>query len=218
LLARAAEPDVAIRRATIAESVGKRQSIVRVDRTEPSKNIARGLEAYRDLLHRYPEHRERVVHVALAYPSRQDVADYRRYTLAVQTLAEQINAELSTPSWTPVLLAIRDDYAESLALLQLGDVLLVNSVRDGMNLVAKEGVLLSESGVLILSTETGAADQMGEFALLVDPFDVAATADAMHEALVMPAVERARRHVGLLRAATAIQPKAWLREQLDALA
>jgi trehalose 6-phosphate synthase len=218
LLARAAEADVAIRRTTIAESVGARQSIVRVDRTEPSKNIARGLEAYRDLLHRYPEHRERVVHVALAYPSRQDVADYRRYTLAVQSLAEQINAELSTPSWTPVLLSIRDDYAESLALLQVGDVLLVNSVRDGMNLVAKEGVLLSSDNVLILSTETGAADQMGEFALLVDPFDVAATADAMHQALVMPAVERARRHAGLVRAATERQPKAWLREQLDALA
>jgi trehalose 6-phosphate synthase len=218
LLARADEADVASRRARIAATVGARQSIVRVDRTEPSKNIARGLEAYRDLLHRYPEHRERVVHIALAYPSRQDVADYRRYTIAVQALAAEINAELATATWTPVLLSIRDDYAESLALLQQGDVLLVNSVRDGMNLVAKEGVLLSTDNVLILSTETGAADQMGDFALLIDPFEITATADAMHEALAMPPAERARRHDGLVGAATTLSPPAWLREQLNVLA
>jgi trehalose 6-phosphate synthase len=97
-------------------------------------------------------------------------------------------------------------------------VLLVNPVRDGMNLVAKEGVILAENGVLILSREAGAADEMGEFALLVDPFDVARTADAMHQALLMPIAERARRHVRLLRAATALPPREWLRQQLDALA
>jgi trehalose 6-phosphate synthase len=219
LLARAAEPDVTERRGSIATVIGGRQSIVRVDRTEPSKNIARGLEAFRDLLIRYPEHRERVVHIALEYPSRQDVADYRRYTELVQTLARQINGELGTPSWAPVHLEIRDDYAASLATLQVGDVLLVNPVRDGMNLVAKEGALLAtEDGVLILSTEAGAADEMAEFSVMVDPFDVAATADAMHQALTMPADERRRRHLGLVEAAMAVPPKAWLRQQLDALA
>jgi trehalose 6-phosphate synthase len=218
LLARAGESDVAERRQSIAAEIGDRQSIVRVDRTEPSKNIARGLDAFRDLLIRYPEHRERVVHVALEYPSRQDVADYRRYTELVQTLARQINDELGTPSWTPVHLDIRDDYARSLATMQLGEVLLVNPVRDGMNLVAKEGALLAaDDGVLILSTEAGAADEMAEFAVMVDPFDVAATADAMHQALTMPADERRRRHAGLVAAATAVPPQAWLRQQLDAL-
>jgi trehalose 6-phosphate synthase len=218
LLARAAEPDVTERRARLATEIGGRRSIVRVDRTEPSKNIARGLEAFRDLLIRYPEHREHVMHLALEYPSRQDVGDYRRYTELIQTLAQQINDELGTPTWTPVDLAVLDDYPRSLATLQIGDVLLVNPVRDGMNLVAKEGALLSRgNGVLILSTEAGAADEMGEFALLVDPFDVTATADAMHAALTMSADERARRHEGLSRAATAVPPHAWLRQQLDAL-
>jgi trehalose 6-phosphate synthase len=218
LLARAAEPDVAEHRREVAAAMGDRQAIVRVDRTEPSKNIVRGLAAFRELLHRFPQHREHVVHIALAYPSRQDVADYRRYTEAVQVLAADINAELATTTWTPVLLAIRDDYAESLATLQLGQVLLVNPVRDGMNLVAKEGMLLSKDAVLILSTEAGAADEMGEYALLVDPFDIEATAIAMHEALLMPADERAYRHAGLVRAATALPPREWLQQQLDALA
>jgi trehalose 6-phosphate synthase len=217
LLARAAEPDVADYRRRIAAEVGDRQTIVRVDRTEPSKNIVRGLAAFHELLHRYPEHRERVVHIAMAYPSRQDVADYRRYIEAVESLAHEINTELATPSWTPVDLTIRNDYAQSLATLQLGDVLLVNPVRDGMNLVAKEGAILSADAVLILSTQAGAADEMGADALLVDPFDIAATAEAMHRALVMPAAERARRHAGLVRAATALPPSEWLHDQLSDL-
>jgi trehalose 6-phosphate synthase len=217
LLARAAKPDVAERRTALAAEIGDRQTIVRVDRTEPSKNIARGLEAFRDLLVRFPEHREHVVHVALAYPSRQDVADYRRYTKAVDALAREINAEFAMPSWTPVMLTVRDDYALSLATLQIGDVLLINPVRDGMNLVAKEAALLTRDAVLVLSREAGAADEMGEFALLVDPFDVSATADALHEALAMPNAERARRHLGLVHAATALPPREWLQQQLDAL-
>jgi trehalose 6-phosphate synthase len=210
LLARAAEPDVAARRETLGTQIGDRQAIARVDRTEPSKNIVRGLSAYRELLLRYPEHLERVVHVALAYPSRQDVAAYRRYTELVQTTAAEINAELSTPTWTPVLLSVVDDYPTSLATLQLGDVLLVNPVRDGMNLVAKEGMVLTVAAVLILSTEAGAADEMGDAALLIDPIDVVATAEAMHTALVMAPQERARRHADLVRAATALPPGAWL--------
>lgn len=217
LLARAAEPDVASRRADLAAQIRPRRAIVRVDRTEPSKNIGRGFAAYRELLVQFPEHREQVVHVALAYPSRQDIADYRRYTESVETLAHEINAEFATPSWTPVLLTIRDDYALSLATLQLGDVLLINPVRDGMNLVAKEAALLSVDAVLVLSREAGAADEMGEFALLVDPFDIAATAGALHEALTMPTAERARRHAGLVSAATALPPREWLQQQLDSL-
>jgi trehalose 6-phosphate synthase len=214
LLERAAQPDVAAARAQIVDGLVGRRSIVRVDRTEPSKNIARGLTAYRELLRRHAEHREAVVHIALAYPSRQDVPAYRDYTTEIQRLAAAINAEFATPEWTPVQLAVRDDYPESLATLQVGDVLLVNPVRDGMNLVAKEGVVLSESSVLILSTEAGAADEMGEYALLVDPFDVDATAAAMHEALTMSDDERARRHAGLRSAATALPPREWLHDQL----
>jgi trehalose 6-phosphate synthase len=217
LLARAGEPDVASRRTDLAAAIGTRQAIVRVDRTEPSKNIVRGFAAYRELLETFPEHRDHVVHLAVAYPSRQDVADYRRYTEAVKALAEDINDQYGTPSWTPVMLTIRDDYPLSLATLQLGDVQLINPVRDGMNLVAKEAAVLTRDAVLVLSREAGAADEMAEFALVVDPFDVAGTAAALHEALLMPAAERSRRHIGLVHAATALPPQQWLQQQLDAL-
>jgi trehalose 6-phosphate synthase len=217
LLARASGSDVTERRNALEEAVGDRAVIARVDRTEPSKNIARGLEAYAELLRKHPEHHGHVVHVALAYPSRQDVAEYRDYTERVTGLAAAINDELGTGDWRPVLLAVVDDYPRSLATLQLADVFLINPVRDGMNLVAKEGALLTEDAVLVLSTEAGAADELGPFALLVDPFDVAATAAALHDALTMPAEERVRRHTGLTRAATALSPHEWLQQQLDAL-
>jgi trehalose 6-phosphate synthase len=217
LLARAAAPDVAEARAALTAEIGDRRAIVRVDRTEPSKNIVRGLEAFRDLLERFPEHRERAVHVALAYPSRQDVAEYRLYTREIEARAREINAALGTPDWTPVLLGVRDDYPRSLATLQVADVVLVNPIRDGMNLVAKEGAVLSEDAVIVLSREAGAADEMGTSALVVDPFDVPDTADALHRALTMPAAERATRHTGLVRAATALPPREWLQQQLDAL-
>ncbi|MDT4996558.1 MAG: trehalose 6-phosphate synthase, partial [Pseudonocardiales bacterium] len=183
LLARAAEPDVAERRAQLAKKLDGRRAIVRVDRTEPSKNIVRGLEAFRTVIAHHLEYRDRVVHVALAYPSRQDVADYRRYTEQVQAVAAEINDEFGNDHWTPVLLSVVDDFAQSLATLSIGDVVLVNPVRDGMNLVAKEAMLLTDDAVLVLSAAAGAADEMGAGALLVDPYDVAATADALHEAL-----------------------------------
>jgi trehalose 6-phosphate synthase len=214
---RASQDDVANRRRGLVTELAGLRAIVRVDRTEPSKNIARGLEAVRDLLVRYPEHRGTVVHLALEYPSRQDIEDYRLYTEQIQALAAEINRDLATPGWTPIRLEIRNDYPSSLATLAIADVVLINPVRDGMNLVAKEAALLTDDAVLVLSQEAGAADQMAESALLVDPYDVTATADALHAALVMSAEERARRHAGLVDAAVTLQPKEWLREQLDAL-
>jgi trehalose 6-phosphate synthase len=218
LRARAAEPDVARRVAGLRAKIGTDKQVNgRVDRTEPAKNIHRGLLAVAQLLRNHPEHVGKVVHVAIEYPSRQDVAEYRNYTADCVALAEEINAELSTPDWTPVLLNVRDDYPRSLATLRDSDVLLVNSLRDGMNLVAKEGMLLSGRAVLVLSSETGAADELGTAALLVDPLDVDATAEALHTALTMPAAERDARHRTLAAAAAALPPRAWLQAQLEAL-
>jgi len=217
LRARAGEDDVAERHRTLARELGNLRAIVRVDRTEPSKNIARGLESVRELFMRHPDLRGTAVHLALAYPSRQDVEDYRRYTEHIETRAREINAELATEDWAPIVLSIDDDYARSLATLEVADVLLINPVRDGMNLVAKEAALLTEDAVLVLSREAGAADQMADSALIIDPYDVAGTADALQTALAMPAGERARRHAGLVQAATTLVPSVWLREQLDAL-
>lgn len=211
LRSRAADPDVQSRLPGLRDLVGDRQLILRVDRTELSKNIVRGLEAYRELLHRYPEHRGRVVHLALAYPSRHDLPEYREYTGAVQRVAREINEELATEGWLPVVLEVRDDYARSVAAMTLADVLLVNPVRDGMNLVAKEGPVLAANGVsLVLSCEAGAADELGADAHLVRPLDVSATAEALHTALTTPQSLRQARSNRLVEAATALPPTAWL--------
>jgi trehalose 6-phosphate synthase len=197
---------------------GARRTIVRVDRTELSKNIVRGLLAYRQLLEDRPEWRERVVHVAFAYPSRQDLAVYRDYTAEVQRVAEEINARYGTPGWTPVVLHVKDDFARSLAAYRIADVALVNPIRDGMNLVAKEVPVVSDAGcALVLSREAGACAELGEDAIVVNPYDVVGTAEALHEALSMPGPERVERAKRLAAAATALPPAQWFLDQLAEL-
>jgi len=203
---------------TLAGLAEGRQLIVRVDRTELSKNIVRGLAAYRELLAHRPQWRGKVTHVAFAYPSRSALAGYRAYTERVHELAAEINAEFRTPDWRPLILEVKDDYPRSLAASRLADVLLVNPIRDGMNLVAEEGPILSERGcALVLSREAGAAALIGDDALLVNPYDVTATADALHTALSMPTSERRRRSAAIAAAAQARAPQRWLAEQLDVL-
>lgn len=219
LRARSHEPDVEERMAALRQEIGEgRRTIVRVDRTELSKNIVRGLLAYRRLLETHAEWRERVVHVAFAYPSRQDLAVYRDYTAEVQRVADEINAEYGTPGWTPVVLHVKDDFARSLAAYRLADVALVNPIRDGMNLVAKEVPVVSDAGcALVLSREAGAHEELGEDAITVNPYDVTGTATALHEALSMRPEERAERSKRLAAAATALPPAQWFVDQLDAL-
>jgi len=218
LRSRAAEPDVQARMRTLGDAVGDRKLIVRIDRTELSKNIVRGLAAYRELLLTHPQWRGRIMHIAFAYPSRHDLPEYREYTATVQRLASQIEDEFGTPDWDPLILQVNDDYARSLAAYRLADVLLVNPIRDGMNLVAKEGPILSDRGcALVLSREAGAAAELGEAALMINPFDVSGTAEAMHQALSMSDAERTRRAVALARAGAAMPPTRWLAEQLAAL-
>ncbi|MGW7252847.1 alpha,alpha-trehalose-phosphate synthase (UDP-forming) [Streptomyces sp. NPDC054834] len=221
---RAHRPDVAERMAALRTEIGSapgggaRKAIVRVDRTELSKNIVRGLLAYRQLLEDHPEWRERVVHVAFAYPSRQDLAVYRDYTAEVQRVAEEINSAYGTPGWTPVVLHVKDDFARSLAAYRLADVALVNPIRDGMNLVAKEIPVVSDAGcVLVLSREAGAYEELGEDALTVNPYDITGTAQALHQALTLPDGERAERTKRLAAAATALPPAQWFLDQLHAL-
>ncbi|MEU2712418.1 trehalose-6-phosphate synthase [Streptomyces sp. NPDC007205] len=216
---RAHEPDVEERMAALREEIGEgRRTVVRVDRTELSKNIVRGLLAYRQLLEDHPEWRERVVHLAFAYPSRQDLAVYRDYTAGVQRVAEEINSAYGTPGWTPVVLHVKDDFARSLAAYRLADVALVNPIRDGMNLVAKEIPVVSDRGcALVLSREAGAYEELRADALVVNPYDVLQTARVLHEALSLPDGERAERSKRLAAAATALPPAQWFLQQLRAL-
>ncbi|MEU9036238.1 trehalose-6-phosphate synthase [Streptomyces sp. NPDC048352] len=218
LRALAHRPEVDDKLAALRAEVGDRKTIVRVDRTELSKNILRGLLAYRELLTVHPEWRGRVVHLASAYPSRQDLKVYRDYTASVRDLATEINAEFGTEDWQPVLLSVEDDFARSLAAYRLADVALINPVRDGMNLVAKEIPVVSEEGcALVLSTGAGAYEELRGDALTVTPYDVSATAAALHEALSMPPEERTARTKRLAAAATTLPPSAWFTAQLEAL-
>ncbi|WP_035798786.1 alpha,alpha-trehalose-phosphate synthase (UDP-forming) [Kitasatospora mediocidica] len=215
---RSHRPDVDERLQTLRRAVGDRRTIVRVDRTELSKNIVRGLLAYRHLLRTRPEWRERVVHIAFAYPSRQDLAEYRSYTEAVRRISEEINTEFGTASWQPLILQVEDDFARSLAAYRLADVALVNPIRDGMNLVAKEIPVVSDEGcALVLSREAGAHAELAEDALTINPYDVVATAEALHRALSMPADERTERTKRLAAAAVALSPQQWFLDQLTAL-
>ena len=218
LRARARADDVRAHVTALSQAAGDRKLIVRVDRTEPSKNIVRGLTAYRELLATRPEWRGRVVHLAFAYPSRSAVPEYRAYTEQVRQIAAEITAEFRTPDWNPLILQVRDDYPRSLAACTVADVLLVNPIRDGMNLVAQEGPVLSERGcALVLSREAGAAATLDGDALLVNPYDVSETAAALHQALAMPDAERRRRTDALAATAAASPPARWLGDQLASL-
>lgn len=221
---RAHRGDVAERSTQLRESIGTaynatpRRTIVRVDRTELSKNIVRGLLAYRRLLTDRPEWQGHVTHLAFAYPSRQDLAVYRHYTAEVARVAEEINSTFGTPGWTPVILHVEDDFARSLAAYRLADVALVNPIRDGMNLVAKEIPVVSDNGcALVLSRDAGAFEELSEDAIEINPYDVAATARALHEGLTMEQGERAARTRRLATAGTALPPSQWFLDQLQAL-
>ena len=184
----AASEDAARELADLESQVGERRLIVRVDRIELSKNLIRGFEAYDELLGRYPEWRERVVFGAFVYPSREGLADYQVYREECEALVEAINARWATDSWTPILLDTADVFPRSVPALKRFDVLLVNPICDGLNLVAKEGAAVNErDGVVVLSREAGAWDELGDASVSINPFDVSGTADALHQALTMPA-------------------------------
>jgi trehalose 6-phosphate synthase len=191
--------------------------ITRVDRMELSKNLLRGFWAFDELLESNHRLRGRVLFLAMAYPTRQGLAEYVGYRNEVESTVARINERWATADWTPIVLEVEDDYPRSLAALTRSDVLLVNPVRDGLNLVAKEGPLINRrDGVLALSREAGAFEELGEAALEVNPFDVSGTAAVLARALSMEPGERAQRAATLRRLITARRPADWLDDQLRA--
>ena len=190
--------------------------IVRVDRADLSKNVLRGFAAFDTFLEQHPEFRERVSFIAQLMPSRSDIPEYQEYLDRIEALVAVVNQRHGTPDWMPIQLKLRDDLDEAVAAYKHYDVLLVNAMFDGMNLVAKEGPLVNQrAGVSILSENTGAHEELGEFAISVNPFDIQELADAIHTALTMDPAERKRRHDGLLAIVTARDPGDWIDEQLD---
>ena len=214
----ASTPEVARLRKQLNQWRGDRRLILRVDRLELTKNIVRGFQAYETFLRRHPGWRGRVVFLALLSPSRMDIPEYREYAEQCVAEAERINERLGEADWTPVEVRVKDDYLGALAAYGLYDVLFVNPVFDGMNLVAMEGPLLNRrGGVLVLSRNAGAYFRLGRYALPVNPFDVAEMADALNAALEMPHDERTRRARGLSRLVLANPPERWVRSQLEDL-
>ena len=168
--------------------------IVRVDRIDPSKNIVRGFHAFELLLERHSEWHGRVSMLALLDPSREQVPEYVAYREEIERAVSAVNERFGTAGWQPVDLRIGDDFPQSIAAYKQYDVLLVNAVYDGMNLVAKEGPLVNpRNGVLVLSENAGAYEELREWAVGVNPFDVFGQAEALHEALSMDVAERRRR-------------------------
>jgi trehalose 6-phosphate synthase len=160
--------------------------VVRVDRTDPSKNVVRGLRAFGLMLARHPELRGRVRMLALLDPSRQDIPEYTEYLGAIEREARVLGDALA--------LRVGDDFARSVAAYKHFDVLLVNAVFDGLNLVSKEAPYVNtRDGVVVLSENAGSHEELAAWALTVNPFDVSGQADALYAALTMDAGERRRR-------------------------
>lgn len=194
------------------------QTIVRVDRSEPSKNIIRGLRAFELLLERYPAYRAHVNFLQFLVPSRSDLGVYQTYTDEIFELVDSINDHYGDVDWQPIRVFYEENYAQAIAGMTLYDVLLVNPVIDGMNLVSKEGPLVNDrNGVLILSELAGSFEQLQEYVLPVSPADLEGTVRALHQALTMPEDERRARAEGLRRQVEDNDIVRWLESQFKDL-
>jgi trehalose 6-phosphate synthase len=202
-------------RAELQRWQGECQMILRVDRLELSKNIVRGFLAYETFLERYPKWIGRVKFLALLSPSRQDIPEYQSYARECMEVAERINAELGTPGWSPIEVRIRDDYEGAIAAYGLYDVLMVNPVIDGLNLVSMEGPVVNRRhGVLVLSRNAGAYSRLQRYAMGVNPFDASEQAEAIAQSLEMSNEDRRRRARSLSRLIQANPPARWVGHQL----
>ncbi len=201
------------RLARLEDELDGRTLLVRTDRVELSKNLARGFLAFDELLDSSPDWRGRVVFLARVYSSRESLPEYLAYRVEVEHVAERVNERWSSPGYTPIVLDLEDDFAATVAALRRYDLLLVNPVRDGLNLVAKEGPAVNErDGVLALSREAGAYDELADVAIGLNPFDVTGTAAALQTGLAMSSDERRARAAELRRRARARTPALWLAE------
>jgi trehalose 6-phosphate synthase len=191
------------------------QLVLRVDRTDPSKNIVRGFRAFGLLLERHPELHGRVGMVALLAPSRQDIPVYAEYVAEVEAAAQELNDRFGRRDWNPVELDVADDFLRSVAGYKQFDVLLANPVFDGLNLVAKEAFLVNEhDGVLVLSENAGAQEELGEWAITVNPLDISGQADALHAALTLAPAERRRRAGAIREQVRTHDIREWVEAQL----
>lgn len=212
-----ASPTCQAEAAAIEDIVGDRFLIARTERLELSKNLLRGFWAYDELLALRPDMHGKVIFVAAFSPTRTDVADYTRYRTEVEAAVEEINARWGREGWTPIHCVIRNNYQFALALLRRYDALLVNPIRDGLNLVAKEGPIVNDqNGVVLLSREAGVFDELSGLAIEVHAYDITQTAQAMSDAIDMDAEQRSDLAVDIAEVARSRSPRIWLEEQIAA--
>jgi trehalose 6-phosphate synthase len=189
--------------------------IIRVDRADLSKNVLRGFTAFDTFLQQHPEFREKVTFIAHLQPSRQDVPEYAEYLERIEALVAVVNHRHGTTDWMPIDLRIYENFFDAVARYKHFDLLMVNSLFDGMNLVAKEAPALNtRHGVLMLSENTGSHEELADCALSVNPFDIQEQADAIHRALTMGAEERRLRAERLKEIIYSRNPGDWVDEQL----
>ena len=193
--------------------------ILRVDRADLSKNVLRGFTAFDTFLQQHPEFRERVTFIAHLQPSRQDVPEYAEYLERIEALVAVVNHRHGTTDWMPIDLRIYENFPEAVARYKHFDLLMVNSLFDGMNLVAKEAPAVNtRDGVVLLSENTGAHEELGDCTLSVNPFDIQEQADTIHRALTMDAEERRMRADRLREIVRDRDPGVWISEQLADIA
>lgn len=202
----------------IESQVNGKKMILRVDRLEPSKNILRGFQAYETLLKLHPEYLGNIVFDAFLIPSRIGVDEYKTYLDEIMVAVGRINAHFGSSDWEPIRLFVGENYPRAVAAMKLYDVLLVNSIADGMNLVAKEGPIVNQKdGVLILSERAGARQQLSKGSLVVSPVDIFETSKAIHHALEMPQEERQKKINILKEIVQREDINYWLTSQLEFL-
>lgn len=196
------------------------QTIVRVDRIEPSKNIVRGFEAFDLLLEQHPELKGRVRFLACLIPPRPGVPEYERYDEEIAVAINRVNRRHGTPRWRPIEAFVDNNYVRALAAMRRYDVLLVNPLIDGMNIVSKEGVSVNEvDGVLVLSEGAGTFEQFSPLLpTCVGALDVVGTAEALFTALTMPRDQRRQVAAALRAQVEEHDAVAWLDAQLHDLA
>jgi trehalose 6-phosphate synthase len=191
-------------------------TIVRIDRAEPNKNVIRGFKAYELLLARHPELQGKVTFLAFLVPSRTHIRQYQRYMDEIQQLIDQVNRAFGNEGWKPIHAFMENNYTQAIAGMKLYDVLLLNTIIEGMNLVAKEGpVVNAHDGVLILSESSGAYHQLAEGVLPVSPTDIEGTMETLYQAIKMSPEERKARAATLVEVVHREDINYWIYRQLE---
>ncbi|MGN6276437.1 MAG: alpha,alpha-trehalose-phosphate synthase (UDP-forming) [Solirubrobacterales bacterium] len=210
----AASPEVAEAEREVLER-RRQHLIIRVDRADLSKNVLRGFTAFDTFLTQHPEFREKVTFIAHLQPSRQDVPEYAEYLERIEALVAVVNHRHGTTDWMPIDLKIYENFYDAVARYKHFDLLMVNSLFDGMNLVAKEAPAVNtRNGVLMLSENTGSHQELFDYVLSVNPFDIQEQADAIYRALTMAPEQKQRWAEGLREIIFSRSPGDWVDDQL----